>query len=180
MSIKSTYGLCGALLLGIGLAMPVSAHAQTVKKAFVWNVVESNGIKHGNIHLVFNDDTKTQVTTSGNCSDPQVAADGQTVGWRQGEFLKYRGQTPYWETSIELYRNGKMLKSVGPFENRSLIGQWHFRHSGQQVALRRYGMHGQPRYELWDIFGGYASSSWEKYDDGIKQSAPAWIAGLKE
>ena len=180
MTIKSTFGLCGALLFGMGLAKPAFALSQTVKKAFVWNVVESNGIKHGNIYLLYSDGTKEQVTRNGNCSNPQVAADGKTVGWRQGEFLKYGEEKPYWETSIALYRNGKKLKSVGPFDSRSLIGQWHFMQQGKQVALRRFGMHGQSVYMLWDVFGGYASSTWEEYNDGVKQAAPAWIAGLEE
>lgn len=182
MTIKSTFGLCAALLLGMGVATPASALSHTVKKAFVWDIVESNGIKHGNIYLVFSDNTKERITTKGNCSDPKVAADGKTVGWREGEFLEYGDQTPtpYWETSIALYRNGKRLKSVGPFDSRSLIGQWHFLHQGKQVTLRRFGMHGQPIYMVWDVFGGYASTTWEEYDGGVKQPAPAWIAGLKE
>lgn len=182
MTIKSTFSLCATLLLGIGLATPASALSHTVKKAFVWNIVESNGIKHGNIYLVYTDNTKEQITTKGNCSNPQVAADGKTVGWREGEFLKYGDQkpTPYWETSIALYRDGKRLKSVGPFYSRSLIGKWHFIQQGKQVALRRYGMHGQPIYLVWDVFGGYASSTWEEYDDGMKQKAPNWIEGLEE
>lgn len=182
MTIKSTFAVCGALLLGMGMTKPASALSQTVKKAFVWNIVESNGIKHGNVYLVYTDNTQEKITTKGNCSNPQVAADGKTVGWREGEFLKYRNQTPtpYWETSIALYRNGKRLKSVGPYDSRSLIGQWHFLQHGKQVALRRFGMHGQPIYMLWDVFGGYASSTWEEYDDGVKQAAPSWIEGLQE
>jgi len=182
MTIKSTFALGAALLLGLGLGKPASAMSQTVKKAFIWNIVESNGIKHGNIYLVFSDNTQEQITKKGNCSNPQVAADGKTVGWRQGEFLKYRDENPkrYWETSIALYRNGKTVKSVGPFDSRSLIGQWHFIQQGKQVALRRYGMHGQSIYMLWDVFGGYASSTWEEYDDGVKQVAPNWIEGLEE
>jgi hypothetical protein len=33
---------------------------------------------------------------------------------------------------------------------------------------------------LWDVFGGYASSTWEEYNDGVKQATPSWIAGLEE
>ncbi|MEO6907891.1 MAG: hypothetical protein ABI210_08380 [Abditibacteriaceae bacterium] len=181
MSIKSTFWLCGALLLGWGSATPASALSQTAKKAFVWNIVESSGIKHGDIYLVYSDNTKKQITTKGSCSNPQVAADGKTVGWREGEFLEYREQTPmpYWETSIALYSNDKRLKSVGPFENRSLIGKWYFAKQGKQVALRRYGMHGQPVYMLWDVFGGQASSSWEEYDDDGKKLLQPGLPGLR-
>ena len=182
MYIKSTFGLVGALLVGLGMATPALALSHTVEKAFVWDIVESNGIKHGNIYLVFSDGTKEKVTSGGNCSNPQIASDGKTVGWREGEFLPYRDHTPtpYWETSIALYRNGKRLKSVGPFTSRSLIGKWHFMQQGKQVALRRYGMHGQPIYLLWDVFGGYASSTWEEYDNGVKQTAPNWVEALTE
>jgi len=119
MMRKSTFGI---LLLAMMLS--AAAQAQTVQKAFVWDIAESNNIKHGNIYLVFDTGEKRRIADSGNCSKPQIAPDHQTVGWRVGEFLDYRDQkpTPYWETSLAFYRDGKMLKSLGPFENCSLIG----------------------------------------------------------
>jgi hypothetical protein len=175
--VKSTFGV---LLLAMMLS--AAAQAQTVQKAFVWDIVESNNIKHGNIYLVFDTGEKRRITDSGNCSKPQIAPDHQTVGWRAGEFLEYRDQkpTPYWETSLAFYRDGKILKSLGPFESRSLIGQWIFLRQGKQAALRRYGMHGQPAYELWDIPGQRSIASWQLYVDGEEQKPPVWIKGIEE
>jgi hypothetical protein len=176
MTIKSTFNM-----LLLAMILSAAAQAQTVRKAFVWNIVESNGIKHGDIYLVFSNGEKQRITRDGNCSKPQIAPDQQTVGWRVGEFLEYRDEkpTPYWETSLAFYSGGKMLKPLGPFENRSLIGQWKFREGGKQAALRRYGMHGQPVYELWDVPNGRGLATWEQWIDGKKQQPPAWIRGIK-
>jgi hypothetical protein len=175
--IKSTFAI---ILLAACLSSV--AQAQIVKKAFVWDITESNGIKHGNIYLVLEDGTQQRITSAGNCSKPQIAPDHQTVGWRVGEFLEYRDEnpTPYWETSLAFYRNGNTLKSLGPFENRSLIGQWQFLQNGTQAALRRYGMHGQPAYELWDVLNGRSLATWEQFVDGKQQTAPAWIGGIED
>jgi|GEM_PF-4644506 len=176
MRIKSTLGAFFMAVL-----FSTAAQAQTVKKAFVWDIAAHNGIKHGNIYLVFDDGAQQRITHSGNCSKPQIAPDGKTVGWRVGEFLEYQNQqpAPYWETSLAFYRDGKTLKSLGPFEDRSLIGQWKFTQNSKQATLRRYGMHGQPVYELWDVPNGRSLATWEQWIDGKKQQPPAWIRGIE-
>ena len=107
-------------------------------------------------------------------AQPQVSADGRTVGW----LALYPGccQSYPLPLALVLYRDGKMLRSL----TGAGMPTWHWRFvaGGREVAFMQRPSHGAApgHYELREVASGRLRAQFDR-GDGDRAPLPAWARG---
>ena len=166
-----------------------SAH---VARYWVADAAPGSTYETGPLHIVYQDGTEVverlppkKKSTAKACvfnqegiADPQLAEDGQTMGWKE---TFDSGFTSYaLPLQLVLYRSGTILHRIKPGQG---IWGWMFLDNGNQVALESGPAHGPEidHYQLYDVRTGKVLA--EVYGDEetatLKPDAPSWAKRLE-
>jgi len=171
---------------------PSSASVQRVVKFWVADAAPGSTYETGALHIAYSNGTEVlerlppkKKSTSRMCvfnqegiADPQLAEDGQTMGWKE---TFDSGFTSYAiPLQLALYRSGTILRRIKPGQG---IWDWMFLDNGERVALLSGPAHGPEidHYQLYDVTSGkMLAEAYSDDDTGtLKPDAPTWAKELE-
>jgi hypothetical protein len=138
--------------------------------------------QHGDVTVTMSDGTGRQLTRTGNCRDPQVARDGQTVGWLEGSHVDVWGQQHFLTDKLVVWRAGEVVQVAESTPDRpGIIWGWRFVDDEARVALAiGAGKRGVQWYELREITSGRTVEVSANPAYAGSGTLPDWGTGLPE
>lgn len=132
----------------------------------------------GNIRIVYANGKDVPLTRNGRATDGhgrhyQIAANGRTAGWLEGEYLT---RIYFASTKLMIFRAGRItakIKGQFPF-----IEEWFFWKGDRYVALKSRGGHGPAMAELHDTTSGRLVAKVLAYK--VNDSSGSWAQPFKE